>query len=356
MLALDAEQRVLSINRTGERLLTVKERAARGRLIQEIVTHSELHRFVQDAFETESPTSDEFDLDTEPRRTVQAASRTLRDPDGHAVGRVIVLQDVTVLRRLERMRRDFAANVSHELRTPITNIKGYIETLQEMQAEDPEQAARFLKIVSRNVERLSMIVEGMLDLARLEDPTAAGALETTGAELGPVLEAVRAHLGEAAEARDMRLTVRAPEGVEARMNARLIEQAVHNLVANAVKYGREGAEVVIEARQVEAEEGGEVEVEISVTDAGPGIEKRHQERIFERFYRADPSRSRDAAGGGAGLGLAIVKHIARLHGGRVGVESALGQGSRFWLRIPVSGPSFPPIGREETGRRGAGAG
>jgi len=351
VLALDAEQRVLSINRAGERLLGVKERAARGRLIQEIVTHSELHHFVQGAFETERPTSEEFDLDTEPRTTVQAASRTLRDPDGHAVGRVIVLQDVTALRRLERMRRDFAANVSHELRTPITNIKGYIETLQEIQAEDPEQAARFLAIVARNVERLSMIVEGMLDLARLEDPTAADALETTTAELLPVFDAVRAHLGEAAEARGMRLTARAPDDLEARMNERLIEQAVHNLVANAVKYGRDDTEVIIEAQRVAGDDGAD-EVEISVADEGPGIEKRHQERIFERFYRADPSRSRDAAGGGAGLGLAIVKHIARLHGGRVGVDSAIGQGSRFWLRIPVSGPSFPSIGGAKTRRSG----
>jgi two-component system phosphate regulon sensor histidine kinase PhoR len=338
VIALDAEQRVLSVNRAGERLLVVKERAVRGRLIQEVVREAELHRFIQGAFETESPTSDEFDLDTEPRTTVQAASRTLRDPEGEAVGRVVVLQDITILRRLERMRRDFAANVSHELRTPITNIKGYIETLQEMQGDDPEQAARFLAIVARNVDRLSMIVEGMLDLARLEDPAAAGAPELTDTPARPLLETVCAQLREAASARGVQLVVDAAEDAQARMNARLIEQAAQNLVANAIKYGREGAPVRVEARLVAGEEGAGEELEIAVEDAGPGIEKRHQERIFERFYRADASRSRDVGGGGAGLGLAIVKHIARLHGGRVGVRSAVGQGSRFWMRIPVAGP------------------
>ncbi|MFG0273675.1 MAG: sensor histidine kinase [Phycisphaerales bacterium] len=354
VIALDVEQRVLSVNRAGERLLQLKERAVRGRLIQEVVREAELHRFIQGAFETESPTSDEFDLDSEPRTTVQAASRTLRDPEGEPVGRVIVLQDITILRRLERMRRDFAANVSHELRTPITNIKGYIETLQEMQGDDPAQAARFLAIVSRNVDRLSMIVEGMLDLARLEDPAAAGAPELSETPASAVIDSVCAQLREAAEARGVRLDVTIAPEAHARMNARLIEQAVQNLVANAIKYGREGGAVRVGAQMTTDEEGAGEALEIAVEDDGPGIEKRHQERIFERFYRADPSRSRDAAGGGAGLGLAIVKHIARLHGGRVGVTSAVGQGSRFWMRIPAAGPreAGGPEGASEAGKGG----
>lgn len=348
VLALDSEQRVMSVNRAGERLLGVKERDARGRLLQEVVADEALHRFVQSAFDTDEPAADEFEFGADPPATVQAASRALVSPGREVVGRVVVLQDITALRRLERMRRDFAANVSHELRTPITNIKGYIETLQEMQGEDPQRAARFLSVVARNVDRLSMIVEGMLDLARLEDPTAAGALETAPCEAAPLLETVCARMREEAEARAVRLTTNAEPGAGARMNARLVEQALQNLIANAIRHGREGGAVRVEAALVsdEGDEGAVELLELSVEDDGPGVEKRHQERIFERFYRTDPSRSRDGDAGGAGLGLAIVKHIAKLHAGSVGVRSAVGRGSRFWMRLPVRGPTTPNEARE----------
>jgi two-component system, OmpR family, phosphate regulon sensor histidine kinase PhoR len=342
VLALDREQRILDVNRVGERLLGIREEEAQGRLLQETLRSEALNTFVQEAFATQSPVVGEFLLDAGERgpRTVQVNSRSLRDATGELTGRVIVMQDVTRLRRLERVRRDFAANVSHELRTPVTNIKGYVETLLALGPDEQAESERFLQIIARNADRLTQIVEGMLELARLDDPSAHETLAVSMAPLKTIVDLVMGQLHDAMAHRSMRPEVSIPDELQACVNARLIEQAIHNLVTNAIKYGNEGTAIEITGRQLETNADTERDdpgegafVELSVFSQGQGIEKKHLPRIFERFYRVDPARTSDS--GGVGLGLAIVKHITRLHGGREGVESIPGQGVRFWLRLPV---------------------
>jgi two-component system phosphate regulon sensor histidine kinase PhoR len=340
VMALDTEQRILDINQVGERLLEIREEEAQGRLLQEVMRSEALNTFVQEAFATEGPAVGEFLLDVGDgdQRSLQANSRSLRNAAGELAGRVIVMQDVTRLRRLERVRRDFAANVSHELRTPVTNIKGYIETVLSLGPEESEESERFLRTISRNADRLTQIVEGMLELARLDDPSAHETLAVSMTPLRTIIELVVGQMHEALASREMSVGVSVPDGLEACVNARLIEQALHNLVSNAVKYGREGSRVEITCEEMEDErefsgsKRGRI-VEIGVFSEGPGIEKKHLPRVFERFYRVDQARTTDS--GGVGLGLAIVKHITRLHGGREGVESIPGRGVRFWIMLPL---------------------
>jgi two-component system phosphate regulon sensor histidine kinase PhoR len=334
VLALDTEQCIMSINKFGEQMLGIKESEARGRLLQECTRQPDLNHFVQEAFASDGRSEDEFDIETPEQVIVQAASRPLRNPSDEVVGRVLVLQDVTRLRRLERVRRDFAANVSHELRTPITNIRGYLETVQDSAQDLPTATQDHLAVIARNAERLWLIVEDMLDLARLEDPDAAGALTFSPTPVADLIHRAVDLAKESAEGNGVRLEPDCDESISVRASPRLMTQALSNLLSNAIRHSPEGGIVRVSATVLDAEgKSGDRSVEIAVEDSGPGIEKMHVPRLFERFYRVDPARSR--ADGGTGLGLAIVKHVARLHSGREGVESVLGRGSRFWIRLPM---------------------
>lgn len=241
-------------------------------------------------------------------------------------GVVLVLNDITALRRLEQVRRDFVANVSHELKTPITLIKGFVETLQDGAMRDPEEAERFLGIVGKHADRMDALLDDLLTLARLERPDAPPLRKETVA-IGLLLDDVAQTLEPMRAARGSTLVLSRPEGLSAMVNESLLEQAVLNLADNALKYSPNGSRVEIQARE---EEGFLV---IRVKDSGPGIPSRHLQRIFERFYRVDKARSREE--GGTGLGLAIVRHIALAHGGKVEAASREGEGSTFTLRVPV---------------------
>jgi two-component system phosphate regulon sensor histidine kinase PhoR len=237
------------------------------------------------------------------------------------------LNDMTRIRRLENVRRDFVANVSHELKTPVTSIQGFVEALVEGGIQDPAEVKKYLDIVARHASRLNAIIEDLLTLSRLEETGERRALTFTANPVRPVLtEAI--HLS-AVRADEKRITIdlACPDDLEARINPPLLEQAVMNLIDNAVKYSPPGSRVRVEASRHEGE------VVIAVRDEGCGIAPEHLSRIFERFYVVDKSRSRKL--GGTGLGLAIVKHIAQAHGGRVTVESAPGRGSTFTLHLPI---------------------
>jgi two-component system phosphate regulon sensor histidine kinase PhoR len=238
---------------------------------------------------------------------------------------VIVLDDITDIQRLQRVRRDFVANVSHELKTPIASIKGFVETLLDGAAEDPDDRARFLEIIGRQADRLAAIIEDLLALSRLEQSQASGSLPLASTPLADVLATVAAECRPRATERSVRLEIDCPPDVTADINGPLLEQAVINLVDNAIKYSAAGRVVRVSA----ARDG---EAVIRVSDEGCGIAAEHLPRLFERFYRVDTARSRKL--GGTGLGLAIVKHIAKAHGGSVDVESEAGVGTTFTLRLP----------------------
>jgi two-component system phosphate regulon sensor histidine kinase PhoR len=253
--------------------------------------------------------------------TPRALIRTARKWGGD--GRVLLLEDVTTMRRLETVRRDFVANVSHELRTPVAVIRANAETLIAGAKDDPVIAGKLIDGLHRNAERLARILADLLDLSRLD----AGQyrLDVASVSVAPVIEQALSAVEPQAAQRKVTVDVAVPDALAVRADAKALDHILVNLIDNGVKYGRPDGKVWVEARTV----GDDVRIE--VRDDGPGIADKHRARVFERFYRADPSRSREA--GGTGLGLSIVKHLVESMGGEVGVEPNSPQGSIFWLRL-----------------------
>jgi len=236
------------------------------------------------------------------------------------------LNDVTRLAKLENIRKDFVANASHEIKTPITAIKGSVETLLEGQNHDPEDVRRFLEIIHRHVDRLEAIVEDLLSLSRIEKESETEEITLGEHSVQEILAKAIQACENKAQSKKIHLELDCREDLKGRINPLLLEQAVVNLIDNAINYSGEGKRVTTRALEKEQE------ILIQVEDHGSGIERIHLDRIFERFYRVDKSRSRKL--GGTGLGLSIVKHIMEAHGGRVSVESQPGRGSTFTLRLP----------------------
>ena len=332
VLAIDARQRIVSINRAAADLLGLTPETAIHRPLQEAVRNPDLRRFALRAIDCREPVEDDLLLRGARDRTIRVRGTALRDLSGEG-GAVIVLNDVTDIQHLENVRRDFVANVSHELKTPIASIKGFVETLLDGAADDPADTRRFLDIVARQADRLESIIEDLLALSRIEQSEEAGNLPLEPARIADVLAAVTAECQPRAAERSIRLEVACDESLMADVNAPLLEQAAINLVDNAIKYSDPGKTVWISAElEAPSDPDGRAMI-IAVRDEGCGIESEHLPRLFERFYRVDPARSRKL--GGTGLGLSIVKHIVQAHGGTIGVESRPGVGSRFTIRLPL---------------------
>lgn len=324
VLAVDANDRVLHLNAAAALLLGVAPDQARGRALEEVVRLPDLQKFVQGVLASGQDTEEEILLAD--GRTLRLHGTTLEDAAGRRIGALAVISDTTKLKQLEKMRQDFVANVSHELKTPITALRGSVETLLDPDRQDRSDDGHFIAMIGRQVERLWAIVGDLLSLSRLEHDGRNGKIPLEPGSVGDVLRRAAGNFAKASEAKRITVSVEYPPGLMATMNAALLEQAVGNLIDNAIKYSGEGAQVTVAAAV--SDEG----LAIQVRDTGPGIEQRHLARIFERFYRVDSARSR--ALGGTGLGLAIVKHIAQAHGGSVGVESMPGKGSLFTIRLP----------------------
>ena len=327
VVAVDNHDRLITLNKAGARLLMVNPEMAKGQSIQEIIRNKELQRFLQQTRAAAAPAEGEIVLNGLSERFIQLHGTKLLDSRNQAIGVLLVMNDVTAMRRLERVRRDFVANVSHELRTPITSLKGFIETLQAGAIQEPENALSFLKIMARQADRLNQIIENLLTLSRIEQEEEEGKVCLSLEPLQAVLQAAIQISAIRAAEKHINVVLNCPDGFQAYINPPLLEEAVVNLIDNAVKYSPPETTV-----KVEAEQTGE-KVLIHVRDQGRGIAMEHLPRLFERFYRVDPSRSRKV--GGTGLGLAIVKHIAQAHDGWVTVDSTLGQGSVFTLHLPV---------------------
>ena len=329
VLAVDHQEGILRINRAAATLLGTNPELAVGRSLQEVVRKPELQRFITESLQ--SRTSIEADMTLLYQgedRFLQTHGTPLRGSDGQTIGALIVIHDVTRLRRLENLRRDFVANVSHELRTPITAIKGAVETLLAGANENPEDSQRFLEIANRQSDRLNSIIEDLLSLSRLERDAESDEVGRTHERLLPILESALQSCSSIAKSREVDVNLFCSEEIVANVNSALLEQAVINLVDNAIKYSESRNFVTVESWQ----EGEQVM--IKVQDRGQGISKEHLPRLFERFYRVDAARSR--ALGGTGLGLAIVKHIVQAHDGEVTVHSTPGEGSVFTISLPVS--------------------
>jgi len=326
VLAVDSQQRLITLNRAAAQLLGVDYLASQDLTIQEVVRDHQLQSFITRTIFARGPIDAEVTM-SHGQQIIQAHGSFLKDAQGADIGFLIVLHDVTHLRRLEMSRRDFVANVSHELKTPITSIKGFVETLLAGALQEPENARNFLGIVSRQTDRLNEIIDDLLSLSRIEQDAEQGRVFLTTGRLKGVLDSAIQICEAKAAAKEITVRLDCPEELRARINAPLLEQALVNLIDNAIKYSPAGSAVQVEALRDNAE------VVVLVRDQGVGIEKSQLDRIFERFYRVDAGRSRKI--GGTGLGLAIVKHIAQSHHGRVTVASTPGAGSLFSLHLPA---------------------
>jgi len=239
-----------------------------------------------------------------------------------------VLHDISELRRLERVRQDFVANVSHEFKTPLTAIRGFAETLLAGALEDVDHRKRFVEIIQEHAERLTRLTDDLLKLSSIE----AGRMELELHTVNPVdlLKMCAESADFAAEKKQQTIQIDCPPNLPAiRGDSGRLRDVLQNLLDNAVQYTPPGGHIILSA----SKDGNEVV--FTVADNGIGIPQAEQERIFERFYRVDEGRSREV--GGTGLGLSIARHIAEAHGGRVWVESAIGQGSRFHFSVPIAG-------------------
>lgn len=328
VLAIDNEERVLRINRAAAKLLGVEGKEVQGKGLHEVIRKTDVQAFVEKTLASDQPIQGEIELlVNEEDRVLQANGTLLRDAEDRQIGGLVVFNDVTRMRRLERMRRDFVANVSHELKTPITAIKGFVETLlDEDHIQESPQAVEFLNIAVNQADRLNAIIEDLLDLSRIEQDSEQEAIELSTGNVRPVVTSASQTWMMKAKEKGLDVLIEVPADLQARINAPLLEQALINLVDNAIKYSPEGSEIRVEAVAEDAE------VALRVHDHGCGIAAEHLPRLFERFYRVDKARSRKL--GGTGLGLAIVKHIAQSHQGRVTVASELGEGTVFTLFIP----------------------
>jgi two-component system phosphate regulon sensor histidine kinase PhoR len=304
----------------------------------EAIRNNELAEIIETVGRTESPATGEVELiGILPRRVlVRAAPLTVSGNEGV----VVVLSDVTELRRLETLRRDFVANVSHELRTPIAAIRAAAETLEGGAVDDPQAARDFIGMIGRHAERLHQLVEDLLELSRIEAQKLD--LQATPVDARELIDHMIGLYTLSAGRKEVALIGGScPSDLVLSTDRRALEQILSNLIDNAIKYASRGAKVTLSA----AERDGEVR--IAVADTGPGIASRHLPRLFERFYRVDRGRSRDV--GGTGLGLSIVKHLTEALGGHVTVESLPGVGSTFTVHFPVklagSTPALPDEAR-----------
>ncbi len=321
VLVADGEHRILLANPSLRELLLLESDVV-DRSTVEVIRNAELQSIIERTLTASAPVSGEIEIGgLKPRQLLVHAARLSGEPRAL----LLVLLDVTEMRRLERVRSDFVANVSHELRTPVASVRSAAETLRLAMASDPQAAGQFLDIIERNGHRLGELINDLLDLSRIEAKEYRVNVEPL--DLGPLCERTVAAFAERAASRRVRVTLACPADLpRAAGDARAVDRALANLLDNALKYCPEGASVEITARAV-----GDM-LEVRVRDTGPGIDEHHLPRLFERFYRVDPGRSREM--GGTGLGLSIVKHLVEAMGGEARVESTAGEGSTFAFTLP----------------------
>jgi two-component system phosphate regulon sensor histidine kinase PhoR len=325
LVVLDAEGKIALANRAAEQIFSFSRMMVGGTLLQAIRNH-EVAALASRAASATTALEHEVRLEGPQPRVLQVSAVALRNPAGAVAGAVLVFHDVTQLRLLEAMRQDFVANVSHELRTPLSLIKSAAETLIDGGKDDPAVTLRFLEIIDKHANRLTLLIDDLLLLARLD----SGRVELNFHAV-PLRLAAQEALDDAAliaRARNVTLENKVPPGISARADPDRLRQVLANLIDNAIKYGRADGRVTLGGRVAD---GGRVE--LSVGDDGPGIPVEAKARIFERFYRVDKARSREQ--GGTGLGLAIVKNVVQAHGGDVRVESAPGAGTEFFITLPA---------------------
>ena len=327
IIVVGAEGRIRIANRAAGALFDFAPPAA-GRTVMEATRHHEVAALVARLDREPEVLSHELRLDgVATTRYLQVNALALRAPDGTSDGAVVVFHDLTRLRQLEAVRQEFVANVSHELRTPLSLIKSATETLIDGGKDDPAVTARFLELIEKHANRLSLLIDDLLLLARLDSWRIE--LNLRAVDLPTAAQEAIDDAALAAKARNVTLENQVAPEITAHADPERLRQVLANLIDNAIKYGREGGRVSVGGRAIDSSR-----VELTVRDDGPGIPAEAKARIFERFYRVDKARSREQ--GGTGLGLAIVKNVVQAHGGEVRVESGPESGTEFFITLPAA--------------------
>ena len=322
LLVVDSNRRVVLTNQTFRKLFDAPDVAVATPLL-EIARDPTLERLITDVLSNDGPVRCELALDDSQLELHAVATK---NESGNITGALVLFHDITELKKLDQVRRDFVANVSHELRTPLSIVRGYIETLLDSPETTEEELTRILRVMERHSNRLELLVEDLLTLAQLE--SANPNLHVERVDLSDLFREMIRDWEKKLGNKQLNIIVDVPPDLSTiRVDRTRLREAIYNLLDNAVKYSREHGEIRLRTRRRDGE------IELSVSDDGVGIAKEDLPRIFERFYRADKARSADKVSG-TGLGLAIVKHIAQLHGGRVEAESELEKGTTIRVVLP----------------------
>lgn len=331
VMAIDQDKKILRMNRSAAALFYLSPDDIKGKHIHGVIRNDELHKLVDSVFETGKMAERDIILYVGPDRLhLQTRAVPLQDENKNPMGVLVVLNDMTRLHKLENLRREFVANVSHELKTPVTSISGYVETLLDGAIDDKNDAKRFLEIISRQTTRLNSIIDDLLMLSRIEQKTEKSDISLSRIQLRNLIDSTIQNCQKQALEKEITIKVHCDETIYIEVNPNLIEQALINLITNAITYSGKGSTIDVSAFLDNTSQTEKIT--ISVKDEGIGIAQEHLDRLFERFYRCDKGRSKEL--GGTGLGLSIVKHIAMVHGGSVGVESQPGKGSVFSIYLP----------------------
>jgi len=322
LLVVDSNRQVILTNQTFRKLFDAAEISLATPLL-EIVRDPTLDQLLTDAFRGHGPVRCELTLD---ESQIELHAVATKNEAGEITGTLVLFHDITELKKMDQVRRDFVANVSHELRTPLSILRGYIETLLDSPKTPRAERTRILRVMERHSDRLELLVEDLLTLAELEsgDPH----LQMGTVDLSTFLAEIVRDWEKKLTSKKLNIVVDVPsESSQICVDRTRLQEALYNLLDNAVKYSRKRGEIRLSARQRDGE------IELAVSDDGIGIAKEDLPRIFERFYRADKARSPDKVRG-TGLGLAIVKHVAQLHGGRVEAESEVEKGTTIRVILP----------------------
>jgi len=322
VIAVDKDSEISLINPAAKRIFNIEAEEIEGKDLLTTLFSHRIDMYLQRAFDTKESIKREIKYKNPEQKIIQATFIPLLDEKDKITGGVIVLTDITELRKLETVRNDFVANVSHELRTPLTSMVGYLDTLLESDIKDPETRDKFLKIIKEETDRLSVLIKDLLNLSRIESQS----LDLKAENFKEILIKVINLLQKNAEDKNIDLKLEIDDDLPlVYMVREQIKQVLINLIDNALKYTPAGGKIEVKVEK-EADK-----VYFSVKDNGMGIPKADQERIFERFYRVDKARSRSL--GGTGIGLSIVRNIIKQHGSEIQVKSREGAGSEFYFYL-----------------------
>lgn len=328
---VNSSERLLFANEGFAGILELDAPPQPGRSLLEVVRQTELIEAVRDVLKGAPRVEAEIVTGTLRQRFFAATVASVKATENS--GAVVVLHDITDLRKLERVRRDFVANVSHEFKTPLTAIQGFAETLLAGAMDDPQHRVRFLQIILEHSRRLARLTDDLLELSKMDADRLA--LEVDRLSASQLVQSCVETTQRVANEKHLRVSINLPQCLpDVAADRRRIAEVLQNLLDNAIQYTPAGGEIVVSASA-----GGQ-EVTFTVSDTGIGIPQVDQPRIFERFYRVDVARSREV--GGTGLGLSIAKHLVEAHGGRIWVESEVGRGSQFHFTVPVFQPHHAP--------------